>query len=495
MTKKELTERLEDIEWEDFEVKEAKRRLPGSVWDTVSAFANTAGGWLVFGIKEFEKRFKIIGIENAEKTEQDFIAAIRGTKFNVPINIKSEKYNFDGKIVLAFYIPLSDRKPVYFNNPKNTYIRSGSGDRHATQEEIDAMHRQNSFGTMTSKAVPESSSDWLNPQTVAQYRDYMSRYNPNHRYNRFQNEQFLQKIRATSEGKVTYSGLLFFGKEDYILKVFPDFRIDYLEIPGTGYRNAKNRYTFRLEEQENLWDYYFAIFTKLKVHVTTPYNITSEGFGQEISPQLEALREALVNMLMHADYFSTAKSRIRVFTNRIEFFNPGSPPKPLKVLMESDISMPRNPVIAKMFRIVKLAENAGYGFDKMFSGWENYIGASPEFDFNFDSTKATFLFSVQENQPENTSKLPEIDQKQPESNQKATRKQPVKQLKGVSFSDIDLQIIEILRKEPKTSRRKLAEQIDGVSNYSIKHYVEKLKGLGAIVHEGPDKGGYWKVLV
>ena len=43
MNKKELIEKLEDIEWEDFEVKEAKTEIPKSVWATVSAFSNTAG--------------------------------------------------------------------------------------------------------------------------------------------------------------------------------------------------------------------------------------------------------------------------------------------------------------------------------------------------------------------------------------------------------------------------------------------------------------------
>jgi len=44
MKKNELFERLQDIEWEDFEVKEARTELPKNIWETVSAFANTAGG-------------------------------------------------------------------------------------------------------------------------------------------------------------------------------------------------------------------------------------------------------------------------------------------------------------------------------------------------------------------------------------------------------------------------------------------------------------------
>ena len=52
MTKDELLKRLNDIEWEDFECKEALNKLPDNVWETVSAFSNTSGGWIVFGIKQ-----------------------------------------------------------------------------------------------------------------------------------------------------------------------------------------------------------------------------------------------------------------------------------------------------------------------------------------------------------------------------------------------------------------------------------------------------------
>ena len=50
MTKQELQNKLQDIEWEDFEVKLAIGGVPKSVWESVSAFSNTASGWLIFGI-------------------------------------------------------------------------------------------------------------------------------------------------------------------------------------------------------------------------------------------------------------------------------------------------------------------------------------------------------------------------------------------------------------------------------------------------------------
>lgn len=70
MTKEELVTRIRDIEWDDFEVKAAKSELPKNVWETVSAFSNTSGGWIVLGVKQSGKIFDIQGVDNIEKLEQ-----------------------------------------------------------------------------------------------------------------------------------------------------------------------------------------------------------------------------------------------------------------------------------------------------------------------------------------------------------------------------------------------------------------------------------------
>src|SRR5690554_6773663 len=114
MTKDELIRKLTSLEWEDFEVKTAKSELPKSVWETVSAFSNTSGGWIVLGVKEKGNDFEISGVGNAEKLELDFLNTLRRTKFNVFVGTKQEIYQFDDKTVLAFYVPVHKNKPVYF---------------------------------------------------------------------------------------------------------------------------------------------------------------------------------------------------------------------------------------------------------------------------------------------------------------------------------------------------------------------------------------------
>lgn len=211
MNKIELFKRLQDIEWEDFEVKESYEKLPKNIWETVSAFSNTAGGWIVLGVKQIRKRYEITGVHNPEKTEQDFTTVIRGDKFNIKINCTCKKYRSEEKTILLFYIPLSEKKPVYFNTQANTYIRTGSGDQKATKEEIDAMYRDQAFGTLTNKTVPESDTTWVDYPSFKQYREYIKRNNPEHIYNKLSDDEFLNKLRIIVNNKLTFGGLLFLG--------------------------------------------------------------------------------------------------------------------------------------------------------------------------------------------------------------------------------------------------------------------------------------------
>lgn len=110
MTKEELLARLNDIEWNDFEVKEASVGLPKSMWETVSAFSNTEGGWIILGVKEKKTAdgsvYVVNGVSNPEQMEQDIITTLRSrTKFNAPVSCKVMRYKIDGKDNKSIFIP------------------------------------------------------------------------------------------------------------------------------------------------------------------------------------------------------------------------------------------------------------------------------------------------------------------------------------------------------------------------------------------------------
>ena len=150
--------------------------------------------------------------------------------------------------------------------------------------------------------------------------------NPGHRYNKLTNSEFLHKLGVLVNSKVTLGGLLVFGTEDLLMETITNYRIEYLEISGISYEDAPTRYNFRISSEQNLWTTFFDIYERFPKKIDIPFKMVS-GFRDDNPEHLQALREALVNLIIHTDYFSRANPRIRVFSDRFEFFNPGSLPK------------------------------------------------------------------------------------------------------------------------------------------------------------------------
>ena len=80
MDRKELQARLQSIEWSDIEFKEASWQVPKNALSTVSAFANTEGGHLVFGVKEANGTFTVTGVTDPDKVQNDFFGQVRDNK-------------------------------------------------------------------------------------------------------------------------------------------------------------------------------------------------------------------------------------------------------------------------------------------------------------------------------------------------------------------------------------------------------------------------------
>lgn len=98
-------------------------------------------------------------------------------------------------------------------------------------------------------------------------------------------------------------------------------------------------------------------------------------------------------MLSHFDPFSTIHSCIHIYTDRVEFFNAGGYPVPISQLGNHLYSNPRNPIIAKIFRLVNLSETIGYGFDMM-NEWKEITGNDVTFESDICTSTVTFGWIV-----------------------------------------------------------------------------------------------------
>jgi ATP-dependent DNA helicase RecG len=342
------------------------------------------------------------------------------------------------------------------------------------------MFRDSAFGAKD-KELTNFKFKNLNKNSIEVYRKFLDLFNPNHRYNGLSDLDLMQKLQVIKEDRVTIGGLLFFGKQDDINDLLIDFRIDYLEVPGTSYSDSPLRYSFRLSEEENLFMFYFAIIERIGKKIDIPFKMTSSGFATNVQPQFIAIREALVNLLMHSDYFSTQKPRIRVFTDRIEFMNPGALPKDLKSIINEDFSKPRNPIIARIFRTIKLAENAGSGFSKMFNGWFSGYKVKPECISDVDYYKITFPL-VSKDEPENvTDDTGNVTDEHVKNTQETDQEERFKI------------ILKLIRNNRYITVDNIANRLR-VSSRTIKRDIKKLKDGNRITRIGFDNTGYWAIL-
>jgi ATP-dependent DNA helicase RecG len=137
-TKPSLDDLLRSGEWTGAEFKAAKSALPKSVFETVSAFANTRGGWIVFGVTQNGERFEVSGVDEPDKVQNDFLSVLHaGQKVNHDVAIAEHRYEHDGKVVLAFEVAenLRTRKPVYIDGDiRKTFLRKGGSAQFAHRD-------------------------------------------------------------------------------------------------------------------------------------------------------------------------------------------------------------------------------------------------------------------------------------------------------------------------------------------------------------------------
>lgn len=474
MTKEELIIRLNDIEWDDFEVKEASGGLPKSMWETVSAFSNTAGGWIILGVKEKKSEngseYIVNGVANPEQMEQDIVTTLRSrSKFNAPVSCKALKYTIDDKNVLVFEIPLSPHRPVAIKSNGEVYVRTGSGDTLATDLEVDAIVRDASFGAKSEMEVPGTGFKDIDTNSIASYRSYLRDFNRPLSFPTLNDEEFCRKLNIVlSSGRLSYGSLLMFGKRESVLDALPNFWIDYMEVPGNSYATASQRYTYRMPEQENIWECFQLIMHRLRNFVDAPYMEGPDIFGAEDNSQLFCLREGLVNFCAHSDYFASAHPTIRVFDDRIVMQNPG------RFILAADefrsriLSMPRNPSIIRLFRHPKLSENAGYGIDKI-SGWKKLTGKSVIFDSDMLISTVTY----------------------PLTTTKDSRR--IGENNGVNGENNDeKKVLDIIRQTPSITQPLIAAQT-GFSTRKVNRLISSLRTKKKIVRIGKTKGGHWEI--
>ena len=134
----------------------------------------------------------------------------------------------------------------------------------------------------------------------------------------------------------------------------------------------------------NLFNFYYRVYGRLVQDLDVPFILDQDAMRKDETHVHEALREVLVNTLIHADHLSSRPITILKFKDRFEFSNPGRLRIPIDLLYDGGVSDPRNPNLLKMFKMIGLGEQAGSGFPKILRAWREQQWFRPLIAENID---------------------------------------------------------------------------------------------------------------
>lgn len=378
------------------EAKKALGGLPKSLWETYSAFANTYGGIILLGVIELtDKSFQTVDLPAPEKLLKEFWEIIED-KEKVNVNILAKKdaavHEVNGNRIIAITVPRAGRrsKPVYIGQDPyhGTYRRDGEGDYHCSEEEVRMMLRDREERTQDMRLLTGFRMDAFDYETVRRYRTYLKDFYPEYKWDQYEDAAVLQRIGACGTDKrkdvegalhPTAAGLLMFGFEDEIVKEFPYYYLDYQEMRWDG--SIEDRIVSNSGKWSgNLFDFYLRICGKL-----------IRGLPNDIH---KPVREAVANCMMNGDYFGVSGLVIVKKKEEICITNPGSFRIDVEEAVSGGRSDPRNAVLARLFRLVRVGAHAGKGVPDIYRAWESRGFQMPQIKERFKPDRITLTLPL-----------------------------------------------------------------------------------------------------
>lgn len=382
-----------DVEAKRAGGRDGKGALPADVWETYSAFANTDGGWIVLGVSEKSgRRLEVTGIENPDKVLDNFWAQINNPQKvsrNLLSNDSVRKFAAEGgRWVIVIDVPRASRKerPVFINgNPlTGTFKRQLTGDFRCSGEEVRRMLAEQAEDERDARIVRGYDFQDIDMDSFRAYRSRLAALKPDHPYNGVENLDFLKKLggwkkdRDTGDQGLTLAGLLMFGKHESIHEAVPSYFLDYRELPAGG---TKTTWIDRLTPDGtwsgNLFDFYRLVIQRLFRDLKVPFQLGSTEREDE-TPVHKALREALVNAIVHADYSARVSILVVKAPDYFGFRNPGRMRISVERALAGGYSDCRNRSLQKMFSLIGLGEQAGSGIPRVLENWRTQHYRAPE---------------------------------------------------------------------------------------------------------------------
>ena len=195
------------------------------------------------------------------------------------------------------------------------------------------------------------------------------------------------------------------------------------------------------------------------------------------SLQHKAVREAVTNMIIHADFMVNGLLRIEKYDDRIVLTNPGLLKLPLEQIYHGGESKARNQRMQNMFRMIGYGENLGSGFPLILNAWNEKHWMKPELLEQTELMQVKLTLYVQNNVASGSSNDPIND--------------PI--IDPINLTERQKLILQTFSEEKSLSRERLCEKT-GLSDATAKREIAFLKKAGYLERVGSLKTGHWIVV-
>jgi ATP-dependent DNA helicase RecG len=449
---------------------EFKPGFNDEVIETLTAFANTKGGKVLVGVAD--NGLPVIEFVIGKESIQQWLNEIK-TKTQPAIVPSVAVVNYRGKPVIEFSIPEFPVKPVSF---KGKYFKRVQNANHQLSTvEISDAYMQSMQYSWDSYPYPRASMASLNVEKISAF---ISRVNAVGRF-RLPTDvvEALQKLRMLLNGVPTNAAMILFSRENLLYNVhIGRFKTPSLIIADKMING-------------NLYDVLEESMQTIIGHLKFAFEITGRTTQRTEIPEypLDAIREALLNTLVHRDYRSSTDVQIKIFDQKITFFNPGGLYGNITVeelLTDTYQASTRNKQIAEAFYLTHDIEKYGSGFIRIRQAIANY----PTMRFTFRESGNGFV-----------SEFSYAKQKVSTKGDKRTNNRESAKVYEDTKEDTEkLTLVqEILLKEMSNNKFVTVPELSKKLNMNIgntKNDILKLKSKGLLKHIGPNRGGHWQVM-
>ena len=430
---------------------EYKEQLNDDFEQEVIAFLNyKEGGIIYIGIR---KDGQVVAIDNLDLVQLQIKDRIKNNiqpstlgLFDVMVE------TLNSKEVIKIVISSGTEKPYYLRKkgrtPEGCYLRVGSSKERMTERMIDDMYARRIKNTLKEIASPRQELTFN--QLKIYYEEHGLKLNNN----------FLQNLDLlTSEGKYNYNAFLLADENTVSIKLVRYLGTNKLELLEN--LEYGNRCLITATQR---------VLDRLDVENTTYAKIEYFGRKEQEKIDSKALKEAVINAIVHNDYSYGNSPIIELYSDRVEITSAGGLPQELsqEEFLEG-VTAPRNKELIRVFKDVDLIENIGSGVLRILDAYDKSC-------FKFMEHFLRVSFKYKENPFE-------YESGDKQKNDKINDK----------INDKEKQILTVLMNNPNLTIPEI-NKITKISTATISRYLKQLQDKKIIERVGSNKSGYWKIL-